>query len=58
MPEQDEQQPGDPTPREGHYEALNVFGSKTGRIVQMNEGQPLPPLPRGFTWRRITRAWD
>jgi hypothetical protein len=54
--DQDEHEPGRPAPRHGHYEALNVFGRPAGQVVERVEGQPLPDLPRGFTWRRITRA--
>ena len=48
--------PGEPARREGYYEALNVFGTKIGRIIQVKEGEALPDLPRGFSWRRITQA--
>jgi hypothetical protein len=40
-------------PATGHYEELNVFGSPTGRVEQVPEGERLPSAPRGFTWRRI-----
>jgi hypothetical protein len=52
-----EHQPGEPAPRPGHYEALNLFGRPTGTVVECREGEPLPDLPQGFTWRRVTRAW-
>ena len=46
-------QPGKPAPRAGQYEELNVFGSPTGRMALMAEGDQLPPAPRGFTWRPL-----
>lgn len=53
-----EHNPGDPAPEDGHYQALNVFGSATGSRVHVREGEPLPPLPRGHTWRRATDEED
>ena len=55
MPHSNEHDPGDETPHTGHYEELNIFGSRTGRTVHIQEGDPLPTAARGFTWRRITR---
>jgi hypothetical protein len=43
--------PGDAAPQTGHYEEHNVFGSPTGRIVHVSEGELLPRAARGFTWR-------
>jgi hypothetical protein len=40
----------------GHYEELNVFGSPTGRVEHVREGERLPHAPRGFTWRQIETA--
>jgi hypothetical protein len=40
-------------PLNGRYEELNVFGTRTGRIEHVREGERLPHGPRGFTWRRI-----
>jgi hypothetical protein len=45
--------PGDPAPRTGHYEECNVFGTSSGIVRHVTEGEPLPSLPRGFTWRRV-----
>jgi hypothetical protein len=56
MPQEDEYQPGDPAPQDGQYEALNVFWRAIGPVVEAKKGDALPDLPRGFTWRRITRA--
>lgn len=58
MPPHDEteHEPGRAAPRHGHYEAMNVFGRPTGQVVEAREGEVLPSLPRGFTWRRITEA--
>jgi hypothetical protein len=46
-----EHAPGDPAPETGRYEEYDVPGYSTGRIVHVNEGDPLPVAPRGFTWR-------
>ena len=51
----DEHHPGTPAPASGHYHELNIFGSHTGKIVQVEEGEPLPFAPRGFKWRRVMR---
>jgi hypothetical protein len=48
-----EHEPGQPAPRQGPYEAMNVFGRPTGQIVEVAEGKRLPDLPRGFTWRLV-----
>jgi hypothetical protein len=48
----DEHLPGELAPLSGEYEELNVFGRPTGWSVYVQKGQPLPALPRGFTWRR------
>jgi hypothetical protein len=53
MEERQEHQPGAHAPSTGHYEELNVFGSRTGRVEHVREGKPLPHAPRGFTWRQI-----
>jgi hypothetical protein len=39
-----------PRARNADYEELNVFGSPTGAIVHVREGDRLPPAPRSFTW--------
>jgi hypothetical protein len=48
-------QPGDDAPVTGTYEELNIFGARTGRLHVAQEGDPLPRLPRGFSWRPIDR---
>jgi hypothetical protein len=53
MAERQEHQPGFPAPATGHYEELNVFGTQTGRIEHVREGERLPRGPRGFTWRQV-----
>ena len=40
----------------GHYEELNVFGTLTGRVERVRQGEHLPLGPRGFTWRQIEQA--
>jgi hypothetical protein len=49
----EEHQPGAHAPVTGHYEELNVFGSSTGRVEHVREGERLPHGPRGFSWRHI-----
>ena len=46
-----EHRSGDPAPVPGLYYEVNVFGTPTGRRVQLGHGEPLPELPRGFGWR-------
>jgi len=48
-------QPEEPAPRTDHYEQLNVFGTPTGVVVHVSEGEKLPAAPRGFLWRRVVR---
>lgn len=48
-----EHEAGDPAPNDGRYEALNVFGRETGHVIQLNAGERLPDLPKGFSWRRL-----
>ena len=43
---------GTPAPESGSYEQLNIFGRATGHRVTVEQGMPLPPLPRGFAWRQ------
>lgn len=40
-------------PAAGTYGELNVFGSRTGTVVVLEAGEPLPSAPRGFTWRLL-----
>jgi hypothetical protein len=56
MPSSEEHRPGDRAPTTDHYEELNVFGTHTGKVVHVKEGDPLPEAPRGFTWRRTTEG--
>ena len=53
MAERQEHQPGTHAPATGHYEELNVFGTRTGRVEHVREGERLPHGPRGFTWREV-----
>ena len=46
-----EHRPGDLAPVPGLYYEVNVFGTPTGRSVQVGHGEPLPEAPRGFGWR-------
>jgi hypothetical protein len=54
MAERQEHQPGTHAPATGHYEELNVFGTPTGRLAHVREGERLPGSPRGFSWRQVT----
>ena len=54
--DQEEHQLRRPAPATAHYEELNVFGSPTGAVVHVREGDRLPGAPRGFTWRRTQTA--
>ena len=53
MAERQEHQPGLHAPATGHYEELNVFGTRTGKVEHVHEGERLPSAPRGFTWRQV-----
>lgn len=55
MSNEEQHQPGDRAPATAHYEELNVFGTQTGAVVHVREGDPLPAAPRSFTWRRVWR---
>jgi hypothetical protein len=37
----------------GRYEELKFFGTPTGKVEHVREGERLPNGPRGFTWRQI-----
>jgi hypothetical protein len=53
MVERQEHQPGTHAPVSGRYEELNVFGTPTGKIEHVREGEQLPHAPRGFSWRQM-----
>ena len=53
MADRQEHQPGTHAPVTGHYEELNVFGTPTGKVEHVREGERLPHGPRGFMWRQI-----
>jgi hypothetical protein len=50
--------PGAPAPATGTYEKRNVFGTPTGNRINVNNGDPMPPAPRGFTWRCVPSSSD
>jgi hypothetical protein len=50
MPDLQQIDPGQPAPVAGYYRAHNVLGVPGEQVVPMREGEPLPPLPKGFTW--------
>ena len=56
MPERQEHQPGTHAPVTGPYEELNVFGTPTGKVEHVREGERLPHAPRGFSWREIEKV--
>ena len=45
-----EHEPGASAPLSGVYREVNIFGTPTGRRVQVQEGEPLPSAPVGFSW--------
>jgi len=53
MADRKEHQPGTRAPITGHFEELNIFGSPTGKVVHVQEGERLPHAPQGFSWRHI-----
>ena len=53
MRKNNEHLPGDAAPTTGGYEELNVFGTRTGKLILVTEGDALPRAPRGFTWRPL-----
>ena len=53
MSDDQEHRPGDCTPVTGRYEELNVFGTPTGKIEHVREGERLPHAPQGFSWRQM-----
>jgi hypothetical protein len=50
MPDPQPLDPGQPAPVAGYYRAHNVLRAPIEQVVPMREGEPLPPLPEGFTW--------
>lgn len=46
--------PGQPAPDAGPYEELNVFGTRTGKVIDVRHGETLPAAPRGFSWRSLS----
>jgi hypothetical protein len=53
MADRQEDQPDTHAAATGHYEELNIFGSPTGKVAHVLEGERLPLAPRGFSWRHI-----
>ena len=45
---------GEPAPDAGPYEELNVFGTQTGKVIVVQEGETFPAAPRGFSWRSLS----
>jgi hypothetical protein len=50
MPDPQHLDPGQPAPVAGYYRAHDAFGAPTEQVVPIRESEPLPPLPKGFTW--------
>ena len=42
--------PNHPAPEAGDYEELNIFGTPTGKVATVAEGEPVPAAPLGYTW--------
>jgi hypothetical protein len=53
MPFRAEQYPTDRALASGRYELLNVFGTPTGEIVRVREGDRLPASAIGYKWRLV-----
>jgi hypothetical protein len=53
MIDREEHQPGTRASITGRFEELNIFGSPTGKIEHVREGERLPPAPQGLSWRHI-----
>ena len=53
MPIRSEPGPTDDTPAAGRYELLNIFGTATGEAVSASEGERLPAVPLGYSWRLV-----
>jgi hypothetical protein len=51
--EPDEYLRGEPARHTGRYDELNVFGTHTGGTIEAEQGERLPVLPLGFTWRQV-----
>lgn len=47
---------GVPAPVAGIYVQRNMFGTPTGTYFTAAEGEILPELPRGFSWKRQQTA--
>jgi hypothetical protein len=56
MADRTEHQPGTHAPITGHFEELNIFGSPTGKVEHVREGERLSDAPQGFSWRHIEDA--
>jgi hypothetical protein len=48
-----EYSPGEFVRIAGPYEELNIFGTRTGRMVFVSEGDEFPSAPRGYRWRPL-----
>ena len=43
-------------PETGIYELLTIMGSPSGTREHIEAGTPLPPAPRGWTWRLVRQG--
>ena len=43
-------------PETGLYELLTMMGSPSGTREHIEAGAPLPPTPRGWTWRLVRQG--
>jgi hypothetical protein len=55
MQTETDHRPGELAPDSGQYSLLNVFGSMSSEAAQVLRGNRLPPAPRGFTWRMVSK---
>jgi hypothetical protein len=55
MTHNNDYEPGTPAPLTGRYQRLTIAGVPAGMAIHLQQGDPLPELPRGFTWRFVAR---
>jgi len=48
--------PGTSTPKSGIYERQGPRGGMTGQQADSTKGNPLPPAPKGQTWKLVDPA--
>ena len=53
MPRRSEHDPADDAPPSGRYELLNTFDTPAGGSASATEGERLPAVPPGYSWRLV-----